>query len=156
MEELHTTEVSSKIADFKEIVTSFSELLTLENKALEEFDVETVSSLYERKAKTISAYRSLVAYFIKNQQELAALAEQERQEMKEISTRLDELIKTNEQLLKTRMETSKTSWTPLSILPRSAITSTQLLTERKDDTVRWTTARMRWPSTELCRRGPWL
>ena len=92
MEELHTTEVSSKIADFKEIVTSFSELLTLENKALEEFDVETVSSLYERKAKTISAYRSLVAYFIKNQQELAALAEQERQEMKEISTRLDELI----------------------------------------------------------------
>ena len=34
-------------------------------------------------------------------------AEQERQEMKEISTRLDELIKTNEQLLKTRMETSK-------------------------------------------------
>ena len=107
MEELHTTEVSSKIADFKEIVTSFSELLTLENKALEEFDVETVSSLYERKAKTISAYRSLVAYFIKNQQELAALAEQERQEMKEISTRLDELIKTNEQLLKTRMETSK-------------------------------------------------
>lgn len=107
MEELHTTEVSSKIADFKEIVTSFSELLALENKALEEFDVETVSSLYERKAKTISAYRSLVAYFIKNQQELAALAEQERQEMKEISTRLDELIKTNEQLLKTRMETSK-------------------------------------------------
>lgn len=107
MEELHNNDVSSKFEDFREVVKGFSEILTLENKALEEFNVEAVSQLFDRKSKMISAYRSLVAYFIKNQEELAKLEEKQRQELKEVSINLDKLIKENEMLLKTRMETSK-------------------------------------------------
>ena len=106
MEELHNT-ISSKLNDFKDVIQGFSEILTLENDALERFDVEAVSALYERKSKIVSAYRSMVAYFIKNQSELALLGVKERTELCDMSSHLDELIKNNERLLKTRMETSQ-------------------------------------------------
>lgn len=107
MEAEQLQEVSNKLNDFKEIVKSFCELLTTENQALKNFDVEKVSELYEHKAKVVSAYRSHVAYFIKNQNELALVDEQKRKEMKEVATTLDLLLKENDLLLKTRMETSK-------------------------------------------------
>ncbi len=106
MEELHDTS-GSKISDFKEIVRGFSEILQAENKALIEYDMETIGLLYEKKAKIITAYRSMVAYFIKHQEELSAVEEAERIELKSISIRLDELIKENEELLKAHMETSQ-------------------------------------------------
>ncbi len=106
MEELHDT-TGSKVNDFKEVVRGFSEILAAENKALQEYDTDAVSQLYEKKSKIIAAYRSMVAYFIKHQEELSTLEEAERIELKSISVNLDNLIKENEQLLKTHMETSQ-------------------------------------------------
>lgn len=108
MEQAQLQDVTNKLSDFKEIVTSFCELLSTENTALQDFDVEKVSDLFERKSKIVSAYRSHVAYFIKNQNELALIDEEKRKEMKAVATRLDELLKENDLLLKTRMDTSKT------------------------------------------------
>ncbi len=100
--------ISEKIAYFKEVVQSFIELLMQENQALNAFDYVAVSNLYEQKAKTVSVYRGLIAYFIKNQNELNLEPIEVRNELKELSQQLDGLLKENDMLLKTRMETSKT------------------------------------------------
>lgn len=100
--------ISEKITYFKEVVQSFIELLTQENQALNAFDYVAVSNLYEQKAKTVSVYRGLIAYFIKNQNELNLEPVEVRNELKELSQQLDGLLKENDMLLKTRMETSKT------------------------------------------------
>ena len=100
--------MNEKIEYFKEVVQNFTELLTRENEALEKFDFITVSGLYEQKAKTVSVYRGLIAYFIKNQQELNQAPAEVRANLKELSLQLDALLKENDVLLKTRMETSKT------------------------------------------------
>lgn len=107
MEEAQSIDISAKLNDYKEIVKSFSELLTQENAALEKFDVEAVSGLYERKTKTVIAYRSMVAFLIKNQDALAALEKAQKEELRDMSSKLEELIHENEKLLKTRMETSQ-------------------------------------------------
>ena len=107
MENLNDNELQQKVSDFKEVVKTFSELLSTENAALNAYDLDTITALFEKKAKTIGIYRSMIAYFIKNQEALAGLEQSVRNELKEISVRLDNLIKENELLLNTRMETSK-------------------------------------------------
>lgn len=107
MEELQLEEINSKIADLQDIIFGFAELLKAENEALRKFDVEAVSAMYEQKAKTVSAYRSMSAFFIKNQDCLAKADADLKQGLKKVSEELDALLKENELLLKTRMETSK-------------------------------------------------
>ena len=98
---------ASKVNDFKEIVGSFATLLQAENEALEKFDLNKVGELYEQKTKTVTAYRNMVAYFIKNQESLKQLPEAERDNLRDISQNLDELIRKNDMLLKTKMQTNK-------------------------------------------------
>ena len=99
--------LSSKVNDFKEVVGSFSELLTLENEALETSNLKVVSDLYEQKSKTVATYRNMVAYFIKNQESLNSLPKEEKDNLRDISTKLDELIHRNDVLLKTKMQANK-------------------------------------------------
>lgn len=108
MENANNEELSKKIADYREIIAGFSALLREENQALKELDMDTVGALFEKKAHTVGVYRGLVAFFIKNQDVLAALSPEEKQSLKEESKALDNLLQENDQLLKTRMETSKT------------------------------------------------
>ena len=98
---------ASKVNDFKEIVGSFATLLQSENEALEKFDLDKVGELYEQKTKTVTAYRNMVAYFIKNQESLKQLPESERDNLRDISQNLDALIRKNDMLLKTKMQTNK-------------------------------------------------
>ena len=98
---------ASKVNDFKAIVGSFATLLQAENEALEKFDLNKVGELYEQKTKTVTAYRNMVAYFIKNQESLKQLPETERSNLREISQNLDALIRKNDMLLKTKMQTNK-------------------------------------------------
>ena len=107
MEELNLQEINSKVADLREVILGFAELLKAENEALRKFDVEAVSSLYEQKAKTVSAYRMMSAFFIKNQDCLAKIDSELKLGLKDDSQKLDALLRENELLLKTRMETSK-------------------------------------------------
>ena len=107
MENQEQNILAAKVSDFKEIVSSFSQLLQAENEALEEFDLAKVSELYEQKSKTVTAYRNMVAYFIKNQESLKALPEADRNNLRDISQQLDELIRKNDILLKTKMQTNK-------------------------------------------------
>ncbi len=105
--QIQNEDFNRKIADYKEIINSFSDLLSIENEALRNYDTDAVTALYEQKTKIVTAYRNLVAYFIKNQEVLKALEETERNTVKELSLKLDGLLKENDTLLKTRMETSK-------------------------------------------------
>ena len=107
MENQEQNILAAKVSDFKEIVSSFSQLLQAENEALEKFDLAKVSELYEQKSKTVTAYRNMVAYFIKNQESLKALPEADRNNLRDISQQLDELIRKNDILLKTKMQTNK-------------------------------------------------
>ena len=88
-------EIKAKAADYLDIVRSFSELLREENDALEKFETDKVAALYEQKVKLVTAYRSFVAFFIKNQEGLKLLD-------------LDELQHENSKLLQTRMKVSQT------------------------------------------------
>lgn len=108
MEELHLHDAGSKLQNLKTVIASFSELLMQENEALEKYDIQFVSQIYDKKTKIVATYRSLVAYFIKNQSELAEFSEDEKKSLQEISAALNELIQKNEMLLKTRMEAGKT------------------------------------------------
>src|SRR5574344_3153434 len=109
MEEIqYTTEdYKKRIADYREVIAGFSEVLDLENIALKEYDTDKAAALFERKTKMVAAYRSLVAFFIKNQDALMIMNDEEKASFKEISIKLDSLMKENEMLLKTRMTTSK-------------------------------------------------
>ena len=107
MEKFDLEEINNKVADLLDVIDNFIEILEVENAALKSFDVEKVSSLFDQKSKTVSAYRSMSAYFIKNSDYLSQLEADLKQELKEESEVLDSLLKENELLLKTRMETSK-------------------------------------------------
>ncbi len=107
MEELRLEEINNKIADLQEVISGFATLLKAENEALRKFDAEAVGAMYEQKAKTVAAYRSMSAFFIKNQDCLSKADAELKAELKEASQELDALLKENELLLKTRMETSK-------------------------------------------------
>lgn len=107
MEELQLEEINGKVEDLLDVIDGFADLLKKENDALRKFDVEAVGSLYEQKAKIVSAYRSMSAFFIKNQNYLSNADTELKQDLKDASQELDALLKENELLLKTRMETSK-------------------------------------------------
>lgn len=107
MENLSVKEINNKVADLLDVIDGFAEILELENEALEKYNTESVGKLYEQKIKAVSAYRSLSAFFIKNQEYLQVADVELKNELKEASSDLDELLKENELLLKTRMETSK-------------------------------------------------
>lgn len=108
MENMTQEELNKKVADYHEIISGFSALLREENKALTELDMDTVGRLFEKKAQTVGVYRGLVAFFIKNQDALSCLSPEEKENLKEESKILDELLLENDKLLKTRMETSQT------------------------------------------------
>ena len=107
MEELQLEEINDKVADLQDVILGFADLLRKENEALRKFDVEAVSNLYEQKSKTVSAYRSMSAFFIKNQKYLAEIDTELKDSLKDASLELDALLKENELLLKAKMETSK-------------------------------------------------
>lgn len=108
MENLGKEEILKKIADYKDIIVGFSELLKTENQALSDYNMDLIGKLYEKKSQTVIVYRSMVAFFIKNREELSALTAEERADLREKSQTLDSLLRENDQLLKTRMETSQT------------------------------------------------
>ena len=108
METEAKTELAQKIDDYNEIIVNFSDVLRQENQALEAFDVAKISALFEQKSKLSLAYRTMVSFFIKHQDELHALKEDKKEMLKKNSLELETLFKENDLLLKTRMEASKT------------------------------------------------
>ncbi len=95
------------IENYIEVVESLSEVLKEENALLSEYKMDEAKALLEPKNKAVAAYRSVVAYLIKNPTELESLNKEEKTEIKEISLSLDELLRENDLIIKTRMETSK-------------------------------------------------
>ena len=108
LEQIKPEDIRQKIADYRNIINVFSELLQTENQALKAYDTDTVGKLFEKKAHIVSVYRTLVAFFIKNKETLNILSSEERASLKAQAASLDNLLKENDQLLKTRMETSQT------------------------------------------------
>ena len=107
MQEYNLEEVNNKISNLLDIIDEFIDIADAENEALRTYNVETVASLYEKKSKIVATYRSMSAFFIKNQQCLAEANAELKQDLKEASKELDEVLRENELLLKTRMETGK-------------------------------------------------
>jgi len=107
MENLSTQEILDKIEMMKQIVCGFTEVLKKENEALKTGDDQTVKVLYEQKIKTVAAYRSLTAFFIKNHQQIKDFNGPDKDDLKNLSVDLDKVLKTNEILLKARMEAGK-------------------------------------------------
>ncbi len=105
--ELTTEEIQNKINDYQDIINGFISLLEEENQALRAYNIEAVGQLYERKSKTVGAYRSIVAFFIKHQDYLSSITDEHRAQLKELSLKLDALMKENDTLLKSKMETSQ-------------------------------------------------
>lgn len=101
-------EIETKSQDYCEIVERFSALLSEENEALRAYDIKKVGAMLENKAQVVGAYRSIVGYFIKNQNEMKKLAPERQEQMKELSQKLETLMKENDLLLNTKMQTSKT------------------------------------------------
>lgn len=139
MENQEQNILAAKVSDFKEIVSSFSQLLQAENEALEKFDLAKVSELYEQKSKTVTAYRNMVAYFIKNQESLKALPEADRNNLRDISQQLDELIRKTTFCSRPKCRPIKWSWIQLSTLPRLRITQIRHHTAARGSILRLTT-----------------
>ena len=107
MEENQINEILAKMDIMKQIVSGFIDVISNENNALKLNDVKTVKALYEQKLKTIAAYRSMSAYFIKNSELISSFNNPAKDELKNLSKELDACLKTNELLVKTRMEAGK-------------------------------------------------
>lgn len=107
-DQIKPEDIRQKIADYRNVISVFSDLLQNENQALRAFDTNTIGSLFDKKAHIVSVYRTLVAFFIKNKDALDVLSQEERASLKSEAASLDALLKENDQLLKTRMETSQT------------------------------------------------
>lgn len=107
MENVNIKEIADKIEMMKQIISSFTGVLEQENAALKSNDIKTVKSLYEQKIKAVVAYRTACAFFIKNQNIVAEYISPQKDELKELSVKLDVVLKENELLLKTRMDAGK-------------------------------------------------
>ena len=107
MAELQEKDILEKIDLMKQVVLGFKDVIIKENDALQKGDIAGVKVLYEQKIKTVAAYRSASAFFIKNRALVAAHTGKEKDELKELSAELDKALHTNELLLKTRMEAGK-------------------------------------------------
>ena len=92
MEDMAKNELRQKISDYNEIIVSFANVLRQENIALQAFDVTAVSDLYEQKSKLSLAYRSMVSFFIKHQEELKAISEEVKNILKKKLFRTGEAI----------------------------------------------------------------
>lgn len=108
LEQIKPEDIRQKIADYRNIINVFAELLQNENQALKAYDTDTVGKLFDKKAHVVGVYRTLVAFFIKHKDALEILSSEERASLKADAAALDNLLKENDQLLKTRMETSQT------------------------------------------------
>lgn len=106
--ENEVNDIVQKINDYNDIIVNFSDIIQQENEALQNFDMAKVAALFEQKSKLSLAYRSMVAFFIKHQDELKGIAEATREMLKKNSLELEKLFKENDLLLKTRMEASRT------------------------------------------------
>ncbi|MFI3241415.1 MAG: hypothetical protein R3Y43_02475 [Alphaproteobacteria bacterium] len=100
-------EFQQKLVDFKAIILSLQNVLQKENDALEKFDINTATSLYNIKNKTVGVYRDYISYFIKNNQQLQELKEEDKATLKDIIKELDNKLAKNDILLKTRIDISK-------------------------------------------------
>ena len=107
MEELQIKEILDKLEMMKEIVTTFINVIGEENTALKNNDVKAVKGLFEQKIKVVAAYRSMSAFFIKHREAIARFNGAEKDELKNLSLKLNDMLKTNELLLKTQMEAGK-------------------------------------------------
>lgn len=107
MAELQEKDILEKIDLMKQVVLGFKDVIIKENDALQKGDIAGVKVLYEQKIKTVAAYRSASAFFIKNREAVASFSGQEKEELKILSGELDKALHTNELLLKTRMEAGK-------------------------------------------------
>ena len=85
MQEYDLEEINDKIANLLDVIDEFIDLVDAENNALQAYNVEVVGSLYEKKTKIVAAYRSMSAFFIKNQKYLAEADVELKQELKEAS-----------------------------------------------------------------------
>ena len=99
--------ILEKLDAFFDIVEDFQDLLKEENEALVAYDLQKIAHIYPQKMKLVTAYRSLTGFFIQNKDCIKDLNEVQKEDLREISLELDALLKENETLLKTRMETSK-------------------------------------------------
>lgn len=95
------------IEDYKEIVLGLSDILEIENDLLQRLELQEASKMIEQKNKAIIAYRGSVAKLIQNQDVLENISDKENDELRVISQDLDDLLKENDIILKTRMETSQ-------------------------------------------------
>lgn len=107
MAELQEKDILEKIDLMKQIVSGFRDVITKENDALQKGDIQGIKALYEQKIKTVAAYRSASAFFIKNREAIAAFSGEEKDELRVLSAELNKVLRTNELLLKTRMEAGK-------------------------------------------------
>ena len=107
MAELQEKDILEKIDLMKQIVSGFTDVITKENEALQKGDIQGIKALYEQKIKTVAAYRSASAFFIKNRDVVAAFSGDEKDELRALSAELNKVLRTNELLLKTRMEAGK-------------------------------------------------
>lgn len=107
MENLDAKEIADKIEMMLSIVASFSEVISQENTALKAGDIKAVKSLYEQKIKTVAAYRSLCSFFIKNREVMKEYQSEAKNKLHQASAQLDEQLKQNEMLLKTRMDAGR-------------------------------------------------
>lgn len=107
MENLDEQEIEIKIEMMLSVVSSFSEVIAKENEALKSGDIKGVRALYEQKIKTVAAYRSLCAFFIKNREVIKEYNSELKEDLKKASDYLDNQLKRNEMLLKTRMDAGK-------------------------------------------------
>ena len=107
MAELQEKDILEKIDLMNQIVSGFRDVITKENDALQKGDIQGIKALYEQKIKTVAAYRSASAFFIKNREAIAAFSGEEKDELRVLSAELNKVLRTNELLLKTRMEAGK-------------------------------------------------
>lgn len=107
MENLDAKEIADKIEMMLSIVASFSEVISQENIALKAGDIKAIKALYEQKIKTVAAYRSLCSFFIKNREVIKEYQFEAKNKLQQASAQLDEQLKQNEMLLKTRMDAGK-------------------------------------------------
>lgn len=96
-----------KIQEYIEVVTTLSEILAEENKLLSALKFDDSAALLERKTKAINIYKASVSYMIENAEMVNSLGKDDREYIKEISVTLNDLIKENDLILRTKMEVSK-------------------------------------------------
>jgi len=103
----NTAQKVQKIADIIDIVYNFIDLLEEENEAIEDGNMDIVKELSDQKIHIANIYRSHVAYVIKNRDYVKELESEEKDELKEASLQLDELIKENAKLLEVKMNVTE-------------------------------------------------